>query len=33
VQRGRIVNKTWGDEATQLKERHSAADFADKQLG
>lgn len=33
VQRGRIVNKTWGDEATQLKERHSAADFAGKQLG
>ncbi len=32
VQRGRIVNKTWGDEATQLKERHSAADFAGKQL-
>jgi GST-like protein len=33
VQRGRIVNKTWGDETTQLKERHSAADFAGKQLG
>lgn len=32
VQRGRIVNKTWGDEATQLKERHSAADFAGKKL-
>lgn len=33
VQRGRIVNKVWGDEATQLKERHSAADFAGKKLG
>jgi GST-like protein len=33
VQRGRIVNKTWGDEATQLRERHSAADFVGKQLG
>lgn len=33
VKRGRIVNKTWGDEATQLKERHSAADFAGKMLG
>jgi GSH-dependent disulfide-bond oxidoreductase len=32
VQRGRIVNKTWGDEATQLKERHSPADFAGKKL-
>lgn len=32
VQRGRIVNKVWGDEATQLRERHSAADFAGKQL-
>ena len=33
VQRGRIVNKVWGDEDTQLKERHSAADFAGKRLG
>lgn len=33
VKRGRIVNKTWGDEATQLKERHCAADFEGKQLG
>lgn len=33
VQRGRIVNKVWGDEDTQLKERHSAADFAGKKLG
>lgn len=32
VQRGRIVNKVWGDEDTQLKERHSAADFAGKRL-
>jgi GSH-dependent disulfide-bond oxidoreductase len=33
VKRGRIVNKTWGDEAKQLRERHSAADFAGKDLG
>ncbi|MEP2736018.1 MAG: glutathione-dependent disulfide-bond oxidoreductase [Erythrobacter sp.] len=33
VQRGRIVNKTWGDENTQLMERHSAADFEGKDLG
>ncbi len=32
VKRGRIVNKTWGDEDTQLKERHSAADFIGKRL-
>lgn len=32
VKRGRIVNKVWGDEAKQLRERHSAADFADKVL-
>ena len=32
VQRGRIVNKVWGDEDTQMKERHSAADFAGKRL-
>jgi GST-like protein len=32
VKRGRIVNKVWGDEDTQLKERHSAADFAGKRL-
>lgn len=30
VKRGRIVNKNWGDEAAQLPERHSAADFAGK---
>ena len=27
VQRGRIVNKVWGEEDKQLKERHSAEDF------
>ncbi|MBB3048469.1 GST-like protein [Litorivivens lipolytica] len=27
VQRGRRVNRTWGDEERQVKERHSAADF------
>lgn len=27
VQRGRLVNKVWGDEDQQLKERHSAVDF------
>ncbi|AHM73982.2 glutathione-dependent disulfide-bond oxidoreductase [Yersinia hibernica] len=27
VQRGRIVNKTWGEPAEQLAERHDAADF------
>jgi GST-like protein len=27
VQRGRIVNRTWGDPATQLHERHDASDF------
>ncbi|MBD2841380.1 glutathione-dependent disulfide-bond oxidoreductase [Erythrobacter rubeus] len=33
VKRGRIVNKVWGDdEATQLRERHSAADFEGKKL-
>lgn len=32
VQRGRIVNKVWGDEDTQLRERHAAADFAGKRL-
>ncbi|MEL6878574.1 MAG: glutathione-dependent disulfide-bond oxidoreductase [Pseudomonadota bacterium] len=30
VKRGRIVNKTWGDEDAQLLERHSAADFEGK---
>ena len=32
VKRGRIVNKVWGDPDTQLKERHSAADFEGKRL-
>ena len=32
VMRGRIVNKTWGDEDTQLKERHAPADFEGKRL-
>ena len=32
VKRGRIVNKTWGDDDTQLHERHSAADFEGKAL-
>ncbi|SMX30056.1 Disulfide-bond oxidoreductase YghU [Pelagimonas phthalicica] len=27
VQRGRMVNKSWGEEHEQLRERHSAADF------
>ena len=32
VKRGRIVNKTWGDEASQLRERHSASDFEGKNV-
>lgn len=32
VRRGRIVNKTSGEENEQLRERHSAADFAGKKL-
>ena len=32
VQRGRIVNKVWGDEDTQLSERHSMTDFQGKKL-
>ena len=27
VRRGRMVNRTWGDPASQLHERHDAADF------
>ena len=27
VQRGRRVNRTWGDPASQLPERHDATDF------
>ncbi len=30
VKRGRMVNKTWGDAAEQVPERHSAADFSGK---
>ncbi len=32
VQRGRIVTKVWGADDTQLRERHSAADFEGKNL-
>ena len=32
VRRGRIVTKVWGEENSQLSERHSAADFAGKVL-
>lgn len=32
VKRGRIVNKTWGEEDEQMRERHSAADFEGKAL-
>ena len=32
VQRGRLVNKVWGDEDQQLVERHSSADFEGKNL-
>jgi GST-like protein len=30
VQRGRMVNRTWGDPASQLHERHDAGDFETK---
>jgi GSH-dependent disulfide-bond oxidoreductase len=30
VQRGRMVNRTWGDPASQLHERHDASDFLTK---
>ena len=30
VQRGQMVNRTWGDPKGQLHERHSAADFETK---
>ena len=30
VQRGRMVNATWGDPAKQLHERHDASDFDTK---
>ncbi len=32
VKRGRIVNKTWGEENEQLLERHSAVDFEGKAI-
>lgn len=32
VRRGRIVNRTWGEENEQLRERHSPADFAEKAI-
>ena len=32
VQRGRLVNKVWGDEDQQLVERHSPKDFEGKNL-
>ncbi len=32
VQRGRLVNKVWGDEDQQMPERHSAKDFEGKNL-
>lgn len=28
VQRGKMVNRTWGEPSTQLHERHNASDFA-----
>jgi GST-like protein len=28
VQRGRMVNRSWGEPASQLHERHDASDFA-----
>ena len=31
VQRGRMVNRTWGDPASQLPERHHASDFSAKE--
>lgn len=30
VKRGRMVNRTWGDPASQLRERHEASDFETK---
>ncbi len=30
VKRGRLVNRNWGEEAEQVPERHSAADFVGK---
>jgi len=33
VKRGKIVNRSWGPEESQLPERHSASDFDGKELG
>ena len=30
VKRGKMVNRSWGDKAGQLRERHSASDFDNK---
>ena len=30
VQRGRMVNRTWGNKSEQLHERHAASDFQTK---
>ncbi|HEA53350.1 MAG TPA: glutathione-dependent disulfide-bond oxidoreductase, partial [Marinobacter antarcticus] len=30
VQRGRMVNRTWGEPEEQLPERHDASDFQNK---
>ena len=30
VQRGRMVNRAWGEETGQVMERHSRADFVGK---
>jgi GST-like protein len=32
VKRGRMVNRTWGDPASQLPERHAASDFDGKMM-
>ena len=32
VQRGRMVNRVWGDPASQLPERHDASDFETKTM-
>jgi GST-like protein len=32
VRRGRLVNRVWGPEQSQVRERHSAADFDGKKL-
>ncbi len=30
VKRGRMVNRTWGEPSSQLRERHEASDFDTK---